>query len=583
MTSEGRRRRRPRSRGPRRWLRRACPLVAALAVLACLAAVAPVASDHLGTAGGSASLRVLGRVDASTPSDGPLLSVAATIDIGNWTGGSTGPPSFDPLSGEVYVPEFYAHAVTVLRGISVVASVAVPGNPESVLIDPANGFAYVSSSNTSYVAVINGTTVQSEVAVGTCSGGSVFDLRNSFVYTTLPCLGEVAVLNGTSLLATISLPGANASYQTGGSSYDPANGFVYVSDPWNGDLYVVNGTALLATVSLGGFLSAGTFDASTGLLYVTDGTIGTLDIVNGTSLVGNVSFGGSAYGSGYAFRATYDSANGLLYVPFQGGKATNATVAVLNGSTLLSTLDMGPLLAGTSSFGAYGNGTGFVYQTTSESENLGVGAGSLIALAGTTVAGTVNFSSEPVGNVFDSQNGMVYLPTYTPDNITTGLSTSEIVIVRCLVCLGVSVHETGVPAGSSWNLTASNSTTRFAETVGAVAPAAITLRLVDGTYLLAVAAPAGTTITVAPSNATYNASSRELRVGTVLVQPTGKGPVGSPAWLEGLAVGAVAGLAVIGAVVVRRWQLRREAEALVRAMEEAVRGGSSQPGRRGRP
>ncbi len=515
------------------------------------------------------------------PAAGTLpLSVVATIGLPPSSGIAVGPPVVANGTGDVYVPDFATSTLEVLHGTSLVASVPVSGNPVSALYDPANGYIYVASTNTTSATVVAGTSVVGQVPVAGCAsyaGQGAYDAGNGFVYLPNPCTGNVTVVNGTSVVATVPLVSATGSDTLIAATYDPGDGLVYVTYPVAGTVFVLNGTSSVGKVLLGGFPNPGTYDPANGLLYVTDSGTCNVSLVRNAALVANLTVGGSGCRDGFGGSATYDSANGFVYVSYEGGPSFHAYVAVLNGTTELAELDAGPHIAGSASYGAFGDGTGFVYQTTSESLNGGVGAGAVAAVGGTAIVGTLNLTSEPVGVVYEPSSGLVYLPTYTPGNLTTGLSTQAVVVVDCSACLDITFEVRGAAAGSSWNLTALNGTTQYAESAGS-SSTSITLHLVDGTYRLLTSAPAGATVVLSAGNAVYDPARGIVRVG-VVSPPPGPGFF-SGTWLGvptvGFFAGVVAALGCAGAGVgvrVSRRTVRREADELVARMREEIESG----------
>ncbi len=516
---------------------------------------------------------------ASSPAP---LSVVTTIELPPSVGVAVGPPVLNPATGDVYVPDFATGSVEILHGSAVVATVTVSGNPVSVVYDPANGYVYVAATNTTSVTVVNGTTVVGVVPVAACAsyaGQGAYDAGNGLVYLPNPCTGNVSVVNGTSVVATIPLVAPTGSDTLLAATYDPGDGLVYVSYPSNGVVLVLNGTTYVGRVNIGGWPNPGTYDGSNGLLYVTDSGTCNVSLLRSAALVTNLSIGGSGCRDGFGGSAVYDPANGFVYLSYEGGASFHAYVAVLNGTVEIADLDAGPHLAGSASYGAFGDGTGFVYQTTAQSLSGGAGAGSVLALGGRAIVGTLNLTSEPAGVVYDPTSGYVYLPAYTPANTTTGLSGESVIVVDCTACQAVTFSVQGAPAGAGWNLTALNGTTGFAEALGS-SSASITLRLENGTYRLLAAAPAGATVVLTSGDAVYDPAQGTVRVGVVPPSPAPGAGFLSERWWGVPAVGILAAVAVFlsgGAVVsmvLARRTLRREGEELVERMREAIERGT---------
>jgi len=506
----------------------------------------------------------------------PLLSVAATLVTGNsTTGNAPDPPTYDSQNGYVYLANYLARNVTIVDGLSTIASVDLPGNPAASLFDPQNGYVYVAEYNASSLTVLNGTSVLDEVSIGApCSGVPTFDTANGFVYVPNGCTANVTVIDGTTVEGTIALPELSKTNGSIGAAYDPADGDVYVSASLANAVYVVRGTSYVATVPVGHWPTVATFDPVSGMMYVTDLADGNLSVLNNTTVVTTIPFGGPGFPGGVAYPGTFDTANGLLYVPFQRFNSNNSTVAVVNGTTVITTIETGPLIAGATSYVPYGNGTGFVYAESGESLNGGLGAGTLSAIAGTTLAGSVNFTSEPAGAVYDPANGYVYLATRTPYDLATGRISSFIVVIACSSCAGVSISEVGATSGTAWGIVVANSTTLFAESVEAVAPAPITLHLVQGLYSLRLTLQSGLTITIESENAVYSRATGTIRVDAYSPPPPppppGAGPHGPPLWAWLLGSAAVVGATLLGGAAISQRTVRREGEELVQGMRQAL-------------
>jgi hypothetical protein len=559
-------------------------LIAAAALGGAWAGVSPahVAPSARGLAGSAD-----GAVVAAAESAAPLLNVSWALQTGSSAqGNGPEPPTYDSQNGYVYVPNFVARNVTVVEDRAAVTSIDLQADPVASFFDAENGLVYLTATNASAgnnstaLIALDGTSVLAQVSTGNCSGTPAYNSGNGLVYVPNGCSGTVTVVNGTTAQAVIDLPGANPSRDPWVASYDPADGYVYVGDPPGDTLYVINGTSFLTTVTVGEWPSLGTFDPNNDRLYVVNSVSGNLSVVQGTTVVASVPFGGPNYAGGFAYPATYDSANGLLYVPFQGGTAPNATVAVFNGSSELTTINVGPLIAGSSSYAPYGLGTGYVYEYSEVSLNGGQSIGTLTAIGGTSVAGLVNYSSEPVGLVYDAADELVYLSTYTPINVSTGNTTDYILAVACSACNGVTLTESGASSGSAWGVTASNSTTLYAEAADTVAPSPITLHLVNGTYALHVSAQGTVTVQTSSPGVEYDPATDTLIVGSVMSVPPsggGHGPHPFLPWPLLAVVPAVVGVSIVTAVLLGGRRLRREGEELVEEMRAAVIPGPDDP------
>lgn len=475
-------------------------------------------------------------------------------------------PVYDNRTGNVYVVNQGSANLTVIHDLSRVGSIAVGKNPSCAVVDPANGLVYVCTNGTGgalgpgRVSVINGASIVANLTTGGCPEGLVSDPANAFVYVPDECsfnatskIGNVTVINGTSVIATVRLP---ESPCPDSAAYDPTNGYIYVAG-CVGNLSVINGTKVVGTVNGSGGTAAPVFDPANGLLYLSGTGGGSLvSVIQGMQIVANVSVGPGESPS------TYDSGNGFVYVPTQQGYHVNQTFAnltVINGTQRAAVINVGVYSSSRpTAYAPYASGTGYVYMTTYDGNNT-----TLVAIGGKAVAGELNISGWPSGVAYDPANSYLYVTEWEPNG------TGTVTAVACASCAGVTVSESGVPTGTAWGLRASNATTWYSETIGAQAPAPITLRLVNGTYTLAVLAPSGVSIQITSANARYSAEAGTILVG---LHPAGGG-AGAPSSLPWAPLGAgVAGAAVVvlGGVLLARRRLRRQGEALLEGIRRSV-------------
>ncbi len=488
--------------------------------------------------------------------------------IGNLTVGSgLPPPVYDPVNGYVYAagvgPSGGAGGgppsgglVTVVSGLTSVASLPVGGVPTQLALDPQNGYLYVAGNGTANdtpITVINGTAILAAIPDTPCAVGAAYDPADGFVYVA-SCRGNVTVVNGTAVAGAIALPVGSCP---NGVGYDPQLGDAYVSDACRNDLDLLNGTAADGVIGVAGGPFPGAFDPLNGLLYVPcEDSPGVVSVVDGRSTIATVTVGINP------ISATYDSANGLIYVPNQGlGDAGGvANLTLINGTTRAATVDAGPYPSSNVAVSVqYANGSGYVFPTD---------GGPLVAIAGKSVAASLPIPGGAVGLAFDPEDQYLYVTSYP----NAGADTTNLSIVACTSCLAVTIAEVGTPNGASWGLTASDPSTWFAEQATAAAPATITLHLVAGTYALGLTAPSGTSIRVLAGEADLLDAGGRIQVGPTTPPSGGRAaPLGLAelrGWIVAGGSAAVASGAVVALVAMRR--RNRDAAELIEGMNRAI-------------
>ncbi|GEM_PF-6669610 len=213
--------------------------------------------------------------------------------------------------------------------------------------DPDNGFLYVGYGNGSEggVSVIDGTR---NIANLTFDSGSstntdtplLYDQSNHLVYAEGFSGKEVAIINGTTVMDTLPTsftlctPYCNSSPAIFG--FDPFNGLVYLAQN-GGGITIINGTSEAGHLNGGcGDISdcAMAIDPSNGVAYIPNTKANTTSVINGTTLISTVQMGGSPGA------ALFDPANGLVYLTIEN-YGYGDKVAVINGSELTTTIRVG--------------------------------------------------------------------------------------------------------------------------------------------------------------------------------------------------------------------------------------------------
>ncbi len=199
---------------------------------------------------------------------------------------------FDPLNGDLYVPD--VNAISIISGTTnaLVSTMQLGQEDATPTLDPTNGDIYVphlgNSSNRGVspggtLSVISGSTneIVADLQVGLNPATPLFDPLNGDIYvpdygagfpTCNGCIGWtrgfVSVVSGqtNSVIANLTV-----GYAPKTPVLDPSNGNIYVlSTMYDDSIFVISGSTNSAdgTIALGGSPSALAFDNATGDLYV---------------------------------------------------------------------------------------------------------------------------------------------------------------------------------------------------------------------------------------------------------------------------------------------------------------------------
>jgi DNA-binding beta-propeller fold protein YncE len=285
-----------------------------------------------------------------------LASGAAARPVSSCAVGSAPDMSaFDPVNGEVYVPNRFSQNLSVLRGCSVTATVSFPAgsNPVQAAFDPENGWVYVSDQSLDQVYVLNGTIVirtisnpsldgpfgvaydpgDHEMAVANDDSNTVSFVNSSAVtFTTTvgsnptflsydPRYDRILVTNyGSDNVTSMSArhPGVLSTHlsigvgtEPVGIAFDSANAREYVADLGSGNVTIISAVGgEFGSVPVGAGPRAVAWDGSLHRVVVTIYDPGSLVEIRGSSITRTIDGP-----SGVTFSALlYDPSSHLLYV-----------------------------------------------------------------------------------------------------------------------------------------------------------------------------------------------------------------------------------------------------------------------------
>lgn len=346
---------------------------------------------------------------------------------------------YDPLDGNIFVPNTGSSNVTIINGTSnkVVANSVVNPDDGSAAVDTANGDVYVTSGTSNYIAILNGSTgaVIGNVSVGNGTGGIGFDpiSRLLFVTTNVSVASIGVIVNTTTNKVvgsfqggiqswgvlynpfnhyiyvsatqspTAAVPGnvtilngstgkSVASVTTGLSSndmaVDPVNGNVYVANPNGNDVTVIDGSnfTVLATLAAGTYPRAATYDPITREVYVGNLQSPYVTVIDPSvnKVVGSIPTGTSYSVQGIAT----DTTTGLLYA----SNILSNTVTVIQATNLNL-----PAI------------TSFAPSNASFDKGLGVYLN--VSVVGGTLPYSYSYSNLPSGCVSANSSSLYCVPT----------------------------------------------------------------------------------------------------------------------------------------------------------------------------
>jgi YVTN family beta-propeller protein len=271
-----------------------------------------------------AALTPLAGLGSASASPDLESGVVATIPI--YSASLLGGVWYDPMNGELYVPALAAlesnGTVSVISGAnnSVIATVTVGWDPDSISLDPANGDVYVANF---------------APGCGNCGPGYWQALAN------------VTVISGTNNTAL-------ASVRTGASptdaTYDTVNGEIYVPDDTlnaqdNGSITVIStaNNTRVETFAVPAYPVWVLYNGATNDLYVMDQSPVdggndpnhiTILSANSTEYVGGISLLGESTGPMFL-----DTSNGDWYA----GGTDGLTVIASGSNSVVGTLSIGGL------------------------------------------------------------------------------------------------------------------------------------------------------------------------------------------------------------------------------------------------
>lgn len=379
-------------------------------------------------------------------------ALVASVGVGDDPLTST----YDPSDGYVYVQDFgTTHNLTVINGTTVIASIQVGIAPTMSVYDAANGYVYVTNSVTNNISVVQGLSVIATIPLGagTSPCYDAYDPLNQYVYVANLGGNNVTVISGTSVIANIS---------TGASPcdviVDKQNGYVYVPNSAATNVSVLNGTSFVQNISVGVGARNGIYDAFTGEVFIANEVSNNVSVINGTRVVRTLTGGGTPRGG------AFDLANGFVYIE----NWQNRSVSVFNDTTLLATAAVGysPYSALydpasqtvyvpdyiTDNVSAIGNLNG-AYSVTFDESGLPGGTEWNVTLNSTTLPSTGTTDIFPAANGTESYRIPPVPGFYATPNGTVSVSGRNVTVdITFERTYAVNFTESGLAAGTAWTV-----------------------------------------------------------------------------------------------------------------------------------
>ena len=257
---------------------------------------------------------------------------------------------------------------------------------------------------------VSGTTVVGETAIPAQSWALAFDPFNGYLYSpyTTNATGypghTVSVLNGTSFVTNIT----NQSVLSGpdGISCDSSNGWIYVGDGYAKGIVVINGTRIMTVIPTQTFIGGIAYDPLNGFIYATSSN-DTLLVINRTTVVGTIGAGSSDFSFGPAGGdILWDSVHETIVVN-SGSFVTVIAGNETSGSAVLAKIVL--YSGGTVNYLGYDPANGFVYEATTDPEEMVAINGTSVVAKSVTIGSYQGGTGYPGPIVFNPVNGALYV------------------------------------------------------------------------------------------------------------------------------------------------------------------------------
>lgn len=483
------------------------------------------------------------------PAERPVPSVGATDTVLATVAVGTAPaePTFDPATGDLYVPESGGELAVLSAGpdpqLVANVSVAPAGSVTTPLYVAIDRSLYVpfASAGTGGVAVVSGSpgSVVAEIATGAGSRPATpaFDPDDGELY--IPDQGTdaltIANVSTGQVVATVAV-GAGPTTP----ALDAAVGELYVPNGGSDNLSIVATATDSVTATIGGLWGPSTpaYDPVNGLVYVPNGNASNLTVLSGTDRLAPIEVGAGPE------TPAVDNTSGTLYVP----NGANTTVSVVSPTTgeveATVTTGAGP----TPPVVDPANGEVYVADAVD-------GSVAAISTAADRAIAIIGAGADCDPAVLDPATDQLFVANFATNNVTV-IAAGPANASTAPGTFSVAFTASGAPAGAAWEVSMEG--TRFNSTAATIP----FFDLSNGSYDYAIAPPAGFYVAapVAAGRLTVDGADRTVAVTFAPLSGSGP-PTSAPEFLglpgeEGYLL-VVAGLVVVAVVVTLGFAGRR--------------------------
>ncbi|HZY92268.1 MAG TPA: YncE family protein [Thermoplasmata archaeon] len=450
----------------------------------------------------------------------------------------------DPSTGEVYVANWGSDDVTVIADSNLTAttSIGVGANPVGVAYDPATGQVFVANEASNNVSVVSDSlhVVVATIATGNGSYGVAVDNLTDQVYVTNSLSTNISVINATTDTLNTTIPVVSPGVLLQGIAFDSATGLMWVGGGWSYAV-VVNTSQQLVVGYAGTDPSGVVYDPGNGDICVTNTANATFECFSfGSSYIGTVftpagwvKFNETGLPLGTSWAVTVNSSFWFPVTTTQWG--TTPTIrfgGIWDGYNLYPTyyyaIDGPPgyvaVPAGGSFAGPAPNSTVLnttvnvtfspihgTYPVSFDESGLPNGTAWAVGVNGvwthsSSTSATFRF---PNGTYpFTVGQAGAYAPSPSSGNLTVnGAPVHVAVAFAPAPTYAVRFHESGLPAGSTWDVWLGGGTLSSISTV-------LTFNVSNGTYSYVVSSH-GFRCVSSPGNLTVAGAALDLNVSFV--------------------------------------------------------------------
>ncbi|MCI4331074.1 MAG: YncE family protein [Thermoplasmata archaeon] len=361
-------------------------------------------------------------------------SVVATIAVG----ASPYDAAYDSGRGEIFVGNEKGGTVSVINDTNntVVKTISTGGYPIGVAYDGGAGEVFVAGDQTSvYVISDSSNSVVATVGVGNVTDSITYDPTHGGVYTAMFDDATVWRISTATNLVTAIIPvGGNPI----GIATDVAKGEVFTANSVYSNSSVISTASnkVITNLRVGSGASAVAYDQAQGDVFVTNSGSNNVTVISDstTKVVANFPVGSNPYGVGF------DDAKSLAFVTNYGSNNVTLVAAGTHGggSTHYSVTFVESGLPQHTTWSVALNGSGMT--------------GSNPTLSFSEVNGSYSFSVSPVTG---------YAPTPSSGPVVVSGKAVNVSVAFAAIASGpyaVTFTETGLPAGSTWQVTLNGST-----------------------------------------------------------------------------------------------------------------------------